>query len=350
MSISAPYDVVVVHSFVCCVKMWIKLRHITVIVFVLLGTFISMTHLTQLPSSKLQNSDELHHAPIKRHDFEIIVLTMNRAASLHRLLTSIEKTKYGGDLVKLSIKIDAAIDNQDTIACARAFSFSHGPVAIEIATANRGLRDSWLQAVSPLERGRVIIFEDDVDVSIEWYNWLKGAWDAYEQRTDVAGITLYRQTLVPKLPPKLEEIVNGHQPFMYALVGSIGFSPHPLRWAEFLKWTQSSVDIESFNFYLPNLIFSHWWSANTRRSMWTQLFIYYTSMHDLFTIHVNLPNNKTLASDMREKGVHFPSTFGRDFGLATARDLDMVFPPGVHKYGFDGKLMKKNATIASTLH
>jgi hypothetical protein len=285
----------------------------------------------------------------ERHDFEIIVLTMNRASSLKRLLKSLENTKYGEDVVKLSIKIDASPDNKDVIACARNFSFTHGPVAIEIAAANKGLRNAWLQAVSPNEQGRVLILEDDVDVSHEWYRWLKQAWKTYGNRTDISGITLYRQTLIPKYPTKLVEIVNNHEPFLYSLVGSIGFSPHPKQWSKFLHWSQKEIDIETFNFSIPNIVYTYWWSAGNRRNMWTQNFIYFNILNNLYTLHINLPNNKTLVSDMREKGVHFPSTFGRDFILAKASDVDMVFPSRLHKYGFDGHRMKTNASSFSTL-
>ena len=284
-----------------------------------------------------------------RHDFEIIVLTMNRAYSLNRLLNSIENTVYGDDIVKLSIKIDASSDNMDVIACARNFSFSHGPVVIDVAKTNKGLRNSWLEAVSPNERGRVVIFEDDVDVSHEWYRWLKRAWKAYGNRTDLAGITLYRQTLIPKYPTKLVEIVNNHEPFLYSLVGSIGFSPHPKQWSRFLHWSRKIVDIETFDFSIPNIVYTYWWSAGKRRNMWTQNFIYFCIFNHLYTLHINLPNNKTMVSDMREKGVHFPSTFGRDFSLATAKDMNMVFPSRLQKYGFDGQRLKKNATSLSTL-
>lgn len=286
---------------------------------------------------------------LPKHDFEIIVLTMSRAVSLQRLLWSLEKAKYGSDVIKLSIKIDHSVHNTEVIKCARNFSFSHGPVKVTVATSNLGLRDSWLSAVSPHERGRVIILEDDVEVSPEWYKWLNGAWDAYQHRPDIAGITLYRQTLIPRNPSHIYEIVNEHEPFLFAQLGSIGFSPHPQQWAGFVKWTTHSVNINRHNFSIPNHIFTYWWSEGKRRTMWTQLFIYYTILRDLYTLHINLPLNKTLASDLREKGVHFHSTFGRDFALADASDVDLKFPRSLRKYGFDGRLMNENATAFSSL-
>ena len=187
-------------------------------------------------------------------------------------------------------------------------------------------------------------------VSPQWYIWLKAAWKAYSHRTDIAGITLYRQTLIPKYPTKLEEIVNHHRPFLYSLVGSIGFSPHPAQWSKFLDWTRNRIDIETFNFSVPNIIYTYWWSAHDRRHMWTLMFIYFCIINDLYTLHINLPHNKTLVSDMREKGVHFPYTFGRDFSLADEKDLDMIFPSTLRKYGFDGKILKNNATSKSSLY
>lgn len=284
------------------------------------------------------------------HDFEIIVLTMNRATSLQRLLTSIENTLYDGDAIKLSVKVDHAEDNDAVVACARRFRFSHGPVVVSVAKTNRGLRDSWLQAVSPTERGKVVIFEDDVDVSLVWYRWLKRAWESYEPRTDIAGITLYRQTLIPRYPTQLVEIVNNHEPFLYSLVGSIGFSPHPVQWSKFLNWVTHNVDLKAFDFSIPNIVYTYWWREGKRKQMWTQTFIYYSIFHNLYTLHINLPHNKTLVSDMRERGVHFPSTFGRDFSLATMADMDMVFPDRLVRYGFGGQLLRDNESSLSSLH
>ena len=51
------------------------------------------------------------------------------------------------------------------------------------------------------------------------------------------------------------EILNDHQPFLYKLVGTWAFSPHPARWRELLTWFRS-LDSETFDPYVPGLVTS----------------------------------------------------------------------------------------------
>ena len=264
----------------------------------------------------------------------VTVLTMNRANSLKRTLYSLEHAEYGGDLIELVIKIDHSNDSSAVVDLAKSYTFFHGPKTVSVATANKGLRQAWFEAWTPRDDHDCgIIIEDDVDLSTQWYVWLKAAWRAYGHRDDLAGISLSRQVLVPKTPSKTMEIVNDHKPFMYALVGSQGFSPHPKQWSSFLKWIQS-IDLKTADVSTPGLVTSDWWKALDKRTMWTQHFIFFTKQYGLYTLYVNLPDNVALAAHHREKGQHFTKTEGRDFQLATK--VAMEFPAELNKYGWDG--------------
>lgn len=277
-----------------------------------------------------------------KHGFkmQVHVLTMKRSDSLKRLLQSLQNADYDGDTINLHIHIDKSEDNQECIRVARDFLFSHGTVAVDNAVTNRGLRDSWLGAWRPQKKEVALILEDDIDLSPKWYVWLKNAWKIYGNRMDLAGISLQRQTLIPEKPHKQEEIVNGHEPFLYKLIGSIGFSPHWKQWRDFLHWAES-VDLSKVDINIPNLITSDWFNNLNKRHIWTQYFIYFCYKRDLYTMYVNLPGKKTLAAHMRERGEHFDKTEGRDF--ETAKSVAMQFPNVLSKYGWNGQL-----TVAST--
>jgi FkbM family methyltransferase len=262
----------------------------------------------------------------------IAVLTMNRVESLRRLLMSLENTEYDNDRVHLVIRVDHATNNSAVVVLAKSFDFSHGEKTVHVATTNKGLRESWFDAWHPsTDESRGIILEDDVEVSPKWYAWLKAAWKTYGDRDDLAGISLQRQTLVPKNPSKQMEIVNDHVPFLYALVGSIGFSPHPKQWTAFLHWV-ATADLDRVS--TPGLVTSDWYAQLDKRSMWTQAFIYFCKTHDLYTLYTNLPHKKTLGAHHREKGEHYGKTEGPDFALAQGVALD--FPTKLVKYGWDG--------------
>ncbi len=259
----------------------------------------------------------------------VVVLTKNRPASLARLLRSITSAHYrGGAIVAVDIRIDG--HDAETLRIAKAWAWGHKTVT---QTNAGGLRSAWLGAW-PNPVGRVVVLEDDIELSPEWHSWLVGAWDAYGGRKDLAGISLQRQTLVPKKPSRQSEIVNGHKPFLYRLVGSIGFSPHPGRWKEFMDWVKTK-DLRTFDARVDGLVTSDWYDHLDKKTMWTQLFIRFCDERGLSTLYVNLPDGKTLAAHWREKGEHYAGGDGRDFPPAEA--VLSEFPSELAEYGWDGK-------------
>lgn len=224
----------------------------------------------------------------------------------------------------------------DALHLASTFVFSHGPVRVQRARFPLGLAKAWFGVPTP-RHGRFIVFEDDIELSPSWYRWLSEAWNVYESRDDLAGITLQRQTLVPALPQAQREIINKHEPFLYALVGSIGFSPNPSVWTDFLRWLEM-IDLPTFDVSTPALVTSKWWNTLDKRHMWTQHFIYYTAMRGLYTLYINLPNKKTLAAHMRAQGAHYHKSFGADFQILESHQDRYAFPRDLIKYSWDGSV------------
>lgn len=276
---------------------------------------------------------------IDKTQFQIHVLTMQRVASLKRLLNSLQATDYNGDVVSLIIHIDSHKDNNACIQLAQDFKFSHGSVEVKIAKKNKGLRNSWFEAWRPQDilNEYAIILEDDIEVSSYWYHFVKMGWKAYANRDDLAGISLQRQAFVHKRGEKQMEIVNNHTPFLYASVGSIGFSPHPKKWLAFLHWIDV-IDVSTVDIHTSDLLTSQWFYGSDKRQMWTQYFIWFCRKHQLFTLFLNLPDKKTLASHMREPGEHTASGMRRDFDVAT-KAIKFEFPSKLSKYDWDAKLI-----------
>ena len=135
-----------------------------------------------------------------------------------------------------------------------------GKVIPRIFEKNHGLRQAWYGAWYPKPDDEYcIIIEDDLEVSPFWYTWLKKAWLNYGNRTDVAGIALQRQFLMFKKPERSDmEIINNHEPFLYKLVGTWAFSPHPKNWRLFLDWVNSIEDFYEYDPYVPGLVTSDW--------------------------------------------------------------------------------------------
>lgn len=266
--------------------------------------------------------------------FRIIVLTMNRPVVLAALLRSLEDTDYSNNRVELEVHVDLSANQSETVELVRAFNFSHGRKRIFVSHKALGLASSWYEAWEPNvnDSVRSIILEDDILLSPDWYKWLMAAWTAYGKLDDLAGISLMRQTLVPLLPSKQDEIVNGHIPFLYSLVGSIAFSPDAEVWSEFLAWRKSIA--ADFDVTTPGLITSEWWTVLDKRHMWTQHFIYFTLCRNLYTLYINLPGQQTIASHVRAKGEHYDKNYGPDY--VTAKSVKISLPRDLARYTWDG--------------
>ena len=320
-------------------------------------------------------------------DFTIVVLTMNRLESLKRLLASLSVAHYEEDRIDLVIRIDRHEHEQQLNGGiidylekggdhggGSSFQWPHGHLLVTLSDTQRGLAGSWFDAWTPSseeQRQRhFIILEDDIEVSPHWYYWVSNAWKTYRANSHyyhdtIAGISLQRQTLIPQTPSKTQEIVNNHEPFLYKLVGSIGFSPHPQQWTQFLHWIHREGGLEA-DVSTPGLITSDWWNALDKGTMWTQHFIYFCEERGLYTLYINLPNMTTLGSHMREKGEHFGGGEGRDFELLRAVPLSKKkngdggssvlvhnnsipllnnFPEHLAKYGWDGELITEEEEL-----
>lgn len=271
--------------------------------------------------------------------FRIIVLTMDRFDSLQRLLNSLRATDYIGDTIDLEIRFDRPpVPNEQwwksVERTQQATNWTAGEVFYTVAESNMGLRKAWLTAwtpSSPIEQA--IILEDDVEVSPLWYQWLKGAYNAYKDRQDIAGISLQRQSLVPDKFHRGTNISdhNGF-PFLYKLVGSIGYSPRASVWMNFVDFANCAIDT-GMSVETPDLITSDWYQSLDKSTMWTQLFIYFCHYHsDLFTLYLFPSGERALAAHWREKGEHFPTGGGRDFALANQARL--AYPEKLPKLGW----------------
>lgn len=292
---------------------------VNVAVFGVFNIYNHKHQATSPPSTIIRfNTSTTTRSPPRR--IFVHVLTKNRPSSLNRTLRSI------GNHTDTAI----TIHHDGRHAPSESITTHYTRV---IHSHTRGLRTAWLEAC-PNPTGITLILEDDVQLSPLWHAWLTQAWAQYQNRPDLAGITLQRQTLIPEHPTRQHTIVNNNLPFLYKLVGSIGFSPHPRRWVEFLKWV-SAHNLNTYSAHVPHLITSEWYRVLNKKTMWTQLFIRFCYERDLYTLYITPPNGTTLAAHWREKGEHYRGGEGRDFPLA--HTMTFHFPHQLQRYDWNGR-------------
>lgn len=293
----------------------------------------------------------------ERQHFTIVILTMDRLHSLQRLVRSLmhPDCQYGnfGMQVNIEFHIDRPKKKPDEswfdlIRWTTNLSWPYGSVKSLVARENMGLRDAWFNAWKPTNNNdRAIILEDDVEVSPPWFLWVNGAYDAYANVRAVAGFSLQRQDLVPLTDRQRRQDrvpSNGNNPFLYRLLGSIGFAPNARVWTEFLNWTECAL-CNGVDVSVEGLITSRWWRKYDKKSLWSQHFIYYMYHNDLYCLY-QFPKNDTqsLGLHWKEKGEHFDGT-GAMAGHYKVQDLgNVVFPEigSIRKYDWGANLVRSS--------
>jgi len=299
-----------------------------------------------IPWASLSDLTELE----RRQEFrlKVIVLTMNRPESLNRLLTSISRTyfEFEDDKIEVEIHVDKSQGwlYRDCVSLAQNYSLpaGRGSVTPVLAEENHGLQAAWFNSWLPNSLSDyAVIIEDDLELAPQWFSWLRRAWTTYGHRTDVAGIALSRQYMVVQKPERDFEILNEGVPFLYRLVGTWGFSPHPARWTQFINWF-NQLD-KQFDPYVPGLITSDWLHIHNRQGRrhmtWEQWHVYYSNNHNLFTLYHNLPSREVLLSNWREAGVHSRTSPNQpDYPLLQSCPIQLQeFPPKLRKYGWNAE-------------
>lgn len=254
----------------------------------------------------------------------IIVLTLNRPESLRRLLTSLQGVDYDGDCVEVDIWVDIQIHTSFVVGgileVVQGFEFVHGTMTVHQRKFPAGLREQWLYTWNLSTPGGLtektaeipLILEDDLEVSPGAWRWLRAAHSMYASREDIAGFALQRDPGTLHFAARHK--VGLGDAYLFAFVGSWGYSPTARHWIRFSDWALEFMKTEDkVKPYVRGTIFSDWYKEFERQGrcpgkncMWTILHLKYTSSHvDQYSVYVNLHHSEALAINHREKGVHY---------------------------------------------
>lgn len=323
---------------------------------------------------------QLQHLTIK-------ILAQRRPDDLHRLLSSLIAGRYPHNI---TLDLEIYVDNVPsptpahvhTLTYARHFaatSWAFGDATVIAAHQYQGLRAQWLRCANPSvfgdEFGRVIIIEDDVELSPAWFEFLDSTIKFTRHEPRLAGISLQRQpyrldayanevlakrtpnSMAPLFVPDPDDMQDDEL-YAFAHVGSWAFSPEPWVWFHFVTWFNQlddhthqnmwsvasdgspRADAEASGQPFTESLPSRWyramllgkprWSAwhlpkhdrsspaANENSMWTAHFGAFLAQHSLFVVHAKWRDGKTLATSYRSQGEHYA------LNKADAPLLDMI--------------------------
>jgi glycosyltransferase involved in cell wall biosynthesis len=210
----------------------------------------------------------------------IIVIGYNRPKAIERLLNSLLKATYTGN-VDLIISIDGGGDNS-VKEIAKNFAWPFGEKKLVFHDTNMGLRKHVLSCGDlSKDYDGVIVLEDDLYVSPVFYQYTLQAFDYYKDDPKIAGISLYSHAYNETAQFPFRPLADDSDVFFLQYAASWGQFWSKRQWMGFRDWyrgqTMSPGD-ESTG-HLP---------ANIRlwpETSWKKYFISYIIRHDLYFVY-----------------------------------------------------------------
>ncbi|CAL9203281.1 unnamed protein product [Musa hybrid cultivar] len=247
-----------------------------------------------------------------RMQITVNIITQNRAASLQRLLRSLQNAYYLGDEVRLSFNMDSKVD-EETLKVVGSFQWAQGPKFIRRRIIQGGLiravSESWYPS-SDDEFG--LLLEDDIEVSPYYYLWIKYALLAYHYDPQVSlpelsSISLYTPRLVEvvKERPKWNATeffknIHPNTPYLHQLPCSWGAVFFPRQWREFYAYMNArfTEDAKQNPVQIPKSRTNGW------QASWKKFLIDMMYLRGYVSLYPNFPNQASFSTNHMEPGAH----------------------------------------------
>lgn len=169
----------------------------------------------------------------------VIVVGYNRPDSLGRILGSLKLAEYGGKQVPLVISIDHS-GNEEVIRIAEEFSWSYGTKRVIAHKKRLGLRRHIISCGDLTgEYGAVMILEDDLYVSPDFYRYASQTLERYGEDFRIAGISLNTRKELLESPYPFYPLHTGYDVFFQQFASSWGQVWNERMWKDFKSWYEA---------------------------------------------------------------------------------------------------------------
>ncbi len=166
----------------------------------------------------------------------LVVVGYNRADSIRRILYSLSRADYSYSNIRLVISLDYS-GNEEVSRSAEDFEWKYGEKIVLCHPERLGLRRHIISCGDLTEKyGAVMILEDDLYVSPDFYNYAMRALDKYGEHLQIAGIALStkRELLESTFP--FFPLRNGYDVFFQQFATSWGQVWNERMWSTFREW------------------------------------------------------------------------------------------------------------------
>lgn len=224
----------------------------------------------------------------------IVIVAYNRPRSLFRLLKSIARANYSKNDIPLIISIDKANNNDEVLQIANNFNWRFGEKIINYNLENLGLRKHVLQCGDlSLKYGSVIILEDDLFVSLNFYNYAQAALQFSKNSDKISGISLYNHQLNVHTRDHFSSIEDGYDNWYFQFASSWGQAWNNKQWRNFKLWYSKNENI-SMSSTIPDNV------KNWSNKSWLKYYIAYLIEFDLFFMYPKISQT----SNFSDQGTH----------------------------------------------
>lgn len=191
-----------------------------------------------------------------------------RRPRLKLLLEMLEEADYSGwnSSVPFYIHLDGGAFSE-VIAASEEFRWSNGKKNLDIRLDNVGLREMWLSSIGSAAKTAgnntlMVIFEDDMVVSLRYFQWLLAAVDAYGRNPDCRNPSLMGFSLSPIRKNEMEYPFARWDAraeiraisYLSVLPSSWGVAYWSDRWNEFSKFVNSRMQQPYYNMQNEKLV------------------------------------------------------------------------------------------------
>jgi len=230
--------------------------------------------------------------PSNKSKIAIVVVGYNRLKSITRLLNSLLIGNYPSNDIPLVISIDSS-NNKELYDYVRDFKWPFGEKHLIKHEKRLGLKDHIFSCGDLTQYFKaIILLEDDLYVSSEFYNYTTAMVEKYNNTEQVAGISLYSIEFNGFAGFPFTPLNNGSDVFAVQTVISWGQCWTTNMWKGFKKWL-SNNKINFIDYDMPQRI-------KTWERAWSKYFYAYILATDKYFI---LPYI-SLSTNCGDAGVH----------------------------------------------
>ena len=220
----------------------------------------------------------------------ICCIGYNRPESMRRLLSSIAKANYNGfDDITLIISIDNSNKSIEVVEIAKQFIWNYGKKIIKTYDEKLGLKKHVLTCGDLTKiYGSLIVLEDDLIVSPDFYQYTISALDFYGDDDNIFGISLYYQSWLSNQGFEFRAIQTGSDAFLAQISVSWGQCWINKQWERFRKWIDQNENLPNYFADIPLHAFD--WNNKTS---WSKYELFYLVSNNLYHVvpYISLTTN-----------------------------------------------------------